>query len=114
MSFLDGYKLPVLDDFIKLGTDAIFPFEPYTGMDIKGFRKEHPEIVIAQPIDCTQLLPYGSEDQVRKAVRDAISDAGERKIIIGSTSEIHPEVNYLNALAMYDEAKKYRLYKGRI
>ena len=109
MSFMDGYKWPVLDDFIDLGTDAVFPFEPYAGMEVKKFRELYPEIVIAQPIDCTQLLPFGTEDQVRKAVRDAIVDSGERKIIIGSTSEIHPKVNHMNAIAMYEEAKKYRL-----
>lgn len=109
MSFLDGYKWPILDDFIKLGTDAIFPFEPYAGMEVKKFRKLYPETVIAQPVDCTQLLPFGRQDQVRKAVREAISDAGERKIIIGSTSEIHPKVNYMNAIAMYEEARNYNL-----
>ena len=51
MSFMDGYKWPVLDDFINLGTDAVFPFEPYAGMEVKKFRELYPEIVIAQPID---------------------------------------------------------------
>ena len=39
----------------------------------------------------------------------AIEDAKRRKIIIGSTSEIHPEVNYRNAIAMYEAARNYRL-----
>lgn len=109
MSFLDGYKWPILDDFIDLGTDAIFPFEPYAHMDVKKFREKYPEVTICQPIDCTQLLPFGTEEEIREAVIKAIEDAGKMKIIIGSTSEIHPEVNFKNAIAMYETARSYKL-----
>lgn len=109
MSFLDGYKWPVLDDFIKTGTEAIAPFEPYAHMDVKKFRDMYPEVVVCQPIDCTQLLPYGTEEEVKNTVIKAIEDAGERKIFIGSTSEIHPDVNFRNAIVMYETARNYQL-----
>ena len=107
--FLDGYKWPLLDDYFSLGTDVIFPFEPYAGMDISKFRKKYPDEVICQPIDCTQLLPYGTKEEVRSAVIKAIEEADKKKIIIGSTSEIHPEVNYKNAVIMYETARNYVL-----
>jgi len=109
ISFLDGYKWPVIGDFIGLGTEAICPFEPYAHMEVKKFREIYPEIVICQPIDCTQLLPFGSEEEIKQAVIKAIEDADKRKIIIGSTSEIHPKVNFRNALIMYETAKNYKL-----
>ena len=109
MTFLDGYKWPILDDFINLGVDEIHPCESYCRMDVRTVRQKYPELAISQPIDCTQLLPYGSEDQVKQAVIKAIEDAGRRKIIIGSTSEIHPEVNARNAIAMYETARNYPL-----
>ena len=109
ISFLDGYKLPVLDDFINLGTDAIDPLEIYAGITIKEFREKYPEIVICQPIDCNQLLTYGRKEEVRDSVLKAIEDAGAYKILIGSTSEIHPGVNIKNVLTMYETAREYRL-----
>ena len=108
IAFLDGYKLPLLDDYVKMEIDAVDPFEPYAGMDVGDFRKKYPQTVICQPIDCTQLLPFGTEKEVISAVNRAIKDAGAYKILIGSTSEIHPGVNYRNALAMYDTARNYK------
>ena len=106
-NFLDGYKWPVLNDYFLIGTDVIFPFEPYCKMDIKKFRKKYPDSVICQPIDCTQLLPFGTEEEVRKAVVKAIEDSGKKQIIIGSTSEIHPDVKFQTAVAMYETARNY-------
>jgi hypothetical protein len=107
--FLDGYKLPVIKDFTDIGADAVDPFEPYCFMDIKSFRQQYPDTVICQPIDCTQLLPYGTQVEVKNATVKAIEDAGKSKILIGSTSEIHPEVNYRNAIEMYATAREYVL-----
>ena len=107
MAFLDGYKWPILDDFIALGVDEIHPCEPYCQMDVRTFRQRYPQMVISQPIDCTQLLSFGTEVEVKQAVTKAIEDADKRKIIIGSTSEIHPEVKVKNAIAMYETARNY-------
>ena len=86
--------IPLLDDRVR---------------DVKKFREMYKDIVICQPIDCTQLLPYGTEEKVKDAVIKAINDAGRRKILIGSTSEIHPEINLENALMMYKTARDYSL-----
>jgi len=109
LAFLDGYKWPVIDDYLALGVEEIHPVEPYCKMDVKTLRERYPELPISQPIDCAQLLAYGTPDQVRSAVITAITDAGARKIIIGSTSEIHPAVKVENALAMYETARSYVL-----
>lgn len=109
MAFLDGYKWPLIDDFIDIGVDEIHPCEPHCRMDVKTFRETYPEMVIGQPIDCVHLLPFGSQAEVREAVIRAIEDAGGRKMIIGSTSEIHPAVNIRNAVTMYETARNYPL-----
>jgi uroporphyrinogen-III decarboxylase len=109
LAFLDGYKWPLIDDFLDIGVEEIHPCETYCGMDVKTFREKYPEIPLGQPIDCTNLLPFGTVEDVKQAVVKAIEDAGKRKIIIGSTSEIHPQVKVENALAMYETARAYRL-----
>ena len=78
-------------------------------MDVRTFREKYPGIPLGQPIDCTDLLPFGSVEDVKQAVIRAIEDAGGKKIIIGSTLEIHPEVKGENVLAMYETAGNYRL-----
>ncbi len=45
-------------------------------------------------------------EEVAQATRQAIEDSGGAKTLIGSTSEIHPEIKVENALAMYETAKK--------
>jgi uroporphyrinogen-III decarboxylase len=108
-AFLDGYSWPLLGDFLEAGVDEIHPCQPLCGMDVKSIRQKYPELVISQPIDGAQLLPFGKEDQVREAVIKAIEDGGRRKIIIGSTSDIHPETPVKNALAMFETARNYPL-----
>lgn len=109
LAFLDGYKWPLIDDFIDIGVDEIHPCEPYCGMDVKTLREKYPELPLGQPIDCVNLLPFGTASEVKDAVIKAIEDACRKKIIIGSTSEIHPEVKVENALAMYEAARDCRL-----
>lgn len=107
--FADGYKWPVLDEILSWDLiDAIDPFEPLAHMDVGRFRDKYPNTVICQPIDCQNLLYSGTPEEVETATLKAIKDAGEQKIIIGSTSEMHPQVPVKNALAMYETAKKYK------
>jgi uroporphyrinogen-III decarboxylase len=106
--FADGYKWPILDEVISWGlVDAVDPFEPLAHMDVAKFRNKYPDITICQPIDCQNLLYTGTPDEIRKATIKAIEDAGAKRIIIGSTSEIHPNVPVKNALAMYEAARNY-------
>jgi hypothetical protein len=108
-SFMDGYKQPVVADFVAMGIDEIHPFEPYCGLDISTVRRQYPDLTIGQPIDCQNLLPFGSPSQIEEAVRRAIRDAGGTRIIMGSTSVIHSEVPIPNAMAMFETARNLAL-----
>ncbi len=62
-------------------------------------------------IDASQLLPFGSEEQVRAAVRRTIADAGAKgRLWLGSSTEIHPAVPVANALAMWDQIEQSGYY----
>jgi uroporphyrinogen-III decarboxylase len=54
------------------------------------------------------MLPYGTKDEVRAAVKHAldITKPGG-KYILGSTTELHPACNLDNILAMWDAAFEY-------
>ena len=95
----DGNKWDVCEDIIKMGADSINPFEPLANMEIKKFRKLYPETVCGSTIDCQNLLAYGSQSQIKEATLRAIYDSGGAKTLVGSTSEIHPDISVENALA---------------
>jgi hypothetical protein len=105
----DGNKWELVDDLLELGVDSINPCEPLATMEVKKFRQLYPDTVIGSMIDCQDLLAFGTPDEIIKSTRKAIEDSGGAKTLIGSTSEIHPEIKVENALAMYETARSYRL-----
>lgn len=108
----DGNLWPVLDDFRASGIDGLNPLEPLSGMSVEAVAPACPNWILMGGIDATQLLPFGSEDQVRAAVRRAIAGAGGcGRLWLGSSTEIHPAVKVENALAMWDEIEHRGYYE---
>ncbi len=101
----DGNKWELCRDIIDMGADSINPFEPLANMDIKKFRTLYPDTVCGSMIDCQDLLAFGTPQQIKEATLKAIADSGGAKTLIGSTSEIHPEIKLENALMMYETAR---------
>ncbi|MCK4299988.1 MAG: hypothetical protein KAX80_10675, partial [Planctomycetes bacterium] len=98
---------------ISLGVDVIDPCESLATMEVKRFRETYPNTTIASPVDCQVLLPTGTKEEVAAACWQVIADSGGRRVLTGSTSEIHPSVPLDNALTMYRIFRDYpRLEKG--
>jgi len=109
----DGNLWRVLEDFRQAGIDGINPLEPLSKMYAGDVRKAFPDWVLMGGIDASQLLPFGSEAEVREAVRKTINDAGTTgRLWIGSTTEIHPAAKLQNVLAMWDEIEKHGYYEA--
>lgn len=107
----DGNLSPVLEDFCRAGIDGINPLEPLSHMYAGDIRRDFPQWILMGGIDASQLLPLGTESEVRQAVRKTIDAAGtEGRLWIGSTTEIHPAAKLENVLAMWDEIEKYGYY----
>ncbi len=108
----DGNLRAVLEDFQKSGIDGINPLEPLSTMYAGDIHKAYPDWILMGGIDVSQLLPLGSETEVREAVRRTIDDAGDTgRLWIGSTTEIHPAAKLENVLAMWDEIEKHGYYE---
>ena len=103
----DGNKWDICKDIIDMGADSINPFETLATMDIKRFRALYPDTVCGSMIDCQDLLAFGTPEQITQATRKALEDSVGARTLIGSTSEIHPEIKLENALAMYEAASNY-------
>jgi len=102
----DGNLYPILDGLVEAGIDALNPIEIQAGMDVGDLHRRYPKLLLVGGIDVSQLLPFGSPQEIRDTVRRTI-DAAEGRIMIGSTTEVHNEVPVENFLAMREAVLNY-------
>jgi len=103
----DGDLMEILDDLVATGIDLLNPIEVMAGMDIAEIHRRAPALIMVGGIDVSSLLPHGTPDQVRAAVRKAIADA-EGTIMPGSSTELQYVVPLANYLAMRDTIHSIR------
>jgi len=110
----DGNLYPILDALIDLGIDGINPIEPQV-MDIKDVKKRYGNRIYLQGnVDCTWVLPYGTEEEVRRDVRRCIKAAANGGgFVLSESNSMHPNVKFDNILCYVDEARKYGKYPIR-
>lgn len=108
----DGNLWKILDLLLETGYDGLNPLEPQAGMHLKTVKKYCGDrICLMGNIDCVNLLPDGTPEQVDAAVRQAVEDAGGGGgLIICSSNSLHPGVNPENCIAMFEATKKYGRY----
>jgi uroporphyrinogen decarboxylase len=112
----DGYVMDVLDDMVDAGIDGLNPIEPIAGMDI-GFLKRRygKNLVLVGNVDCSQVLPLGTVDDVVRATKACLRDAGHGGgLLIGSSSEIVPSTPVENILAFYETCRTCGTYPLRV
>ena len=103
----DGVLWDVFDSIIECGVDAIHPIEP-KAMDISDVKQKYgSKLCLLGHVD-VDLLARGTEEEVRKKVRENIENAGYNGgYCVGSGNSVPEYVNYNNYLAMLDETKSY-------
>jgi hypothetical protein len=103
----DGNLWKVMDDLVALGIDAFHPVEVNAGMNLTDLRTRYPDLLLLGGIDATNLLPFGSPDEVAEEVRKAIAAAGPN-YMVASTTELHNQVPLENIRAMIDTARDWQ------
>lgn len=105
----DGNLFPVLDDLVAAGIDGLNPLEVLAGMSVGKVRERYPHLFLTGGIDVSQLLPFGTPEEVAAACRQAIAEASGRGYFLGSTTELHWDVKLENAVAMFETAWNSKL-----
>lgn len=107
----DGTLWPIMEDLVEVGFDGIHPIQPQC-MDIQEVKTFLTgKAAVVGNIDCSFLLPFGTEEEVEQTVRDTIRIAAPGGgYIISSSNSIHPGVKPENYIAMVRAAKKYGAY----
>jgi hypothetical protein len=104
---MEGDVRQVFDDIIATGTDGYTTVEELANMSCAWLKKRYPRLVLSQMIDSTQLLTYGSQDEVLDKTNEVIDLLEEYGgIFIGSSGDINEEVKVENAFVMIDTAKQ--------
>ncbi len=108
----DGNIWPIADMLLKeSGIQGYGEIDQSAGMDLGEVRERFPHLVLWGGVDCARTLVYGSEEEVRREVREALEKAGQGGgLLLGSSNTIHPNVKVENFLAMVDEAKRMGRY----
>jgi uroporphyrinogen decarboxylase len=107
----DGNLYPILDDIVDSGIRGLHPIEP-GAMDLKDVKERYGDrICLLGNVDCRYILPFGSEDDVRKDVRRCIDTAAKGGgFVLASSNSLHANVKVENVYAMVDETRKYGKY----
>jgi len=108
----DGNLWSILDLLLDSGYDGLNPLEPQADMHLKRVKDYCGDrLCLLGNIDCQELLPDGTPEQVRQAVRQAIDDAAQGGgLIICSSNTLHPGVDPENCIAMFEETRSYGVY----
>jgi uroporphyrinogen decarboxylase len=109
----DGNLWPIIDRLLDIGYDGLNPLEPQAGMSLKKVKAYcGNRLCLLGNIDCMELLPSGSPEQVKSAVQQAILDAGKGGgLIICSSNTLHPGVDPDNCIAMFEAVKELGWYQ---
>jgi uroporphyrinogen-III decarboxylase len=99
----DGNVTELVDDMLEAGIDGLNPIEPMAGMDIGALKRRYRgRLILVGNVDCSQVLPLGTPEQVVEATREVLRVAGPGGgLFIGSSSEVTPSTPLENVLALY-------------
>lgn len=108
----DGNLMQVLDQIVATGVDGLHPIEPMAGMKLAQVRELCPSwMVLIGNLDCSQLLPFGSKNEIEEEVKKVMDLAkSTENIIFSSSSELHDEIPLENIIWMFECFEKYRRY----
>jgi len=107
-----GHMTAYLDDLVGLGLDAIHPLQRTAGMDLAAVKSQYGErIGIIGNIDSSRTLPYGSEEDVAREVREALAIAMPGGgYVLASDHSLHDGIPIANILTMFRVAREEGIY----
>jgi hypothetical protein len=112
----DGNLLPIIEEYLGLGMNAMHPFEPYS-MDVFEFKQNYGErVCIIGNVDINTLT-LGSPQDVEYEVKEKIQRLGRGGgYCISSSNSIPAYAKAENLAAMAEAIRRYRRlpYSGKV
>jgi len=98
----------IVPDIVELGFHLLHPLQPEC-MDFAAVYREYGRrIALAATLSAQKTLPFGSPDDVRRAIRQLADIAADRRCLLMPSNVIQPETPWENVLAFAAEAMTLR------
>ena len=112
----DGNLWPILDMIVDSGIDCLDPIDPLAGMDLSRVKAEYGHrIALKGNVDCSNLMTFGTPEQVAEATKIALrAGAPNGGFILSSSNSIHSTVKPENYQAMIDTLEAFGNYPLQI
>lgn len=99
----------IIEDMLDIGLQVLHPVQPHAMPLEELAQKFGNQLVFYGGIDTQRLLPFGTPQEVKEAVRRCIETLGKHgKYIIAPSQEIMNEVPTENILALVEAIREYR------
>lgn len=91
---------------------SLSSLEPVAGMDLATTKRLIGDrMSLVGNVDCEHLLPHGTPEDVRQAVRKCIEDASPGGgYIVSSSNSVHSSCRPENLIAMVEAVKEFGNY----
>ena len=112
-----GSVYDIIPDLIEIGVEILNPIQPRAAnMEPWRLKREFGrDLSFLGGVDIQQLLPFGTPDEVRAAVRELIATLGPGGgFILAPSHQFQPGIPAANILAMYDTALADGVYSLRL
>ncbi len=108
----DGQIMPLFEIMLETGIDGIHPIDPMAGLDLAEVKKLYGHrITLCGNVSCAYTLCEGSEEEVRKEVKECIRKAGPGGgYICTSSNSIHSGVKPENYVTMVKAIHQFGVY----
>jgi len=106
-----GAVEPMIERLAMLPIDVLNPIQPLAkGMGLKRIKESYgASLCFHGGIDIQELLPFGTEENIRRTVRETAGILGRRGgYILSAAHYIQADTPVENVLALYDEAASFR------
>lgn len=105
-----GAIRPLIDEYLEIGLDFLNPMQPAAeGMEYSRLYEAYQDrLGYFGGMDVQGVLPFGTEEDVRREVRRLLSVGGEKtRFILAPAHNIQPDTPVENILAFFDEATHF-------
>jgi len=107
----DGNIYPIIDYLLDAGIDGIDPLD-CLAIDIAEFKEKYGDkVCLFGNVDVSVTLPFGTPEDVGKAVRKCIHSAATGGgYVLASSNSLHKGIPATNAVTMFKAARRYGEY----